>query len=139
MYCISHYSHFHYTQNIANGLFNWFYLWQLFTFYEEKYHIKYFSIPTQLYTTHSITKALKIFWSQCVLYFKLFVFPLHTQYSKIIFIYDMDWNFVVKDFLSNSLHYHNHLYCTFQFVIKNSLINNTISRGQLRAIECVMQ
>jgi len=34
---------------------------------------------------------------------------------------------------------HTHLYYTFQFVISISQINNTVSRGRLRAIQCVMQ
>jgi len=36
-------------------------------------------------------------------------------------------------------HTHNHLHYTFQFVINISQTNNTVSRGQLTAIECTMQ
>jgi len=39
----------------------------------------------------------------------------------------------------NFSHTHNHLRCTYRFVINTSLINSTVSTGQLRAIKCLLQ
>jgi len=36
-------------------------------------------------------------------------------------------------------HTHIHLYYIFQFVINIAQINNTISTGQLTAIQCIIQ
>jgi len=55
----------------------------------------------------------------------LFKTTNHVLYSKISY----------QNFSNN----HNHLYYTSQFVINISQINNTVSTGQLTAIQCVMQ
>jgi len=52
------------------------------------------------------------------------------------FIYDSYARSIQQDLLSNIFTY---LHYTFQFVINISQINNTVSTGQLRAIQCVMQ
>jgi len=50
---------------------------------------------------------------------------MHVLYSKISY----------QNFSNN----HNHFYYTFQFVINISQINNTVSTGQLTAIQFIMQ
>ena len=53
-------------------------------------------------------------------------------------IYDIYWSFILKEFLSYIFTY-NHLHYTFQFVINISQISITISTGQLRAIQFLLQ
>ena len=94
----------------------------------------------------TLNKGTLIFWSQFVLYLTLFSFPLHTHTHTILqmdnvidFIYDRYSHFIQQDLKSKLSHNHKYIYYTFQFVISISQINNTISRGQLWAIQCALK
>ena len=54
-FCISQYSCVHCTHNITNGRFNWFYVWQLWTFHKARSLNKTFHIPTNNYNKHYIS------------------------------------------------------------------------------------
>jgi len=97
------------------------------------------------YTVQSLSilnKGTLIFWSQFVLYLTLFTFPLHTH-THIIYIANGQYNWFylwhISDLISKFSHNHKYIYYTFQFVISISQINNTISRGQLWAIQCALK
>ena len=59
--------------------------------------------------------------------------------NLIDFIYDRYSQFIQQDLISKFTHTHTHLYYTSQSVISIWLINNAVSRRQLRAIQCVVQ
>ena len=79
----------------------------------------------------------------CIARYSRSKFPLHTQYSKwtlkpvsfITAIHILYRNITYETFP----HTHTHLHYTLQFFINISLINNTVNRGQLRAVQCDMQ